>query len=85
MLEPTEKQKAWLRNLESMRYKQHTVTATPCNGVNLPMGQHACTMDIDDSLPPDIIGECVTEATKKAWAAGHDPAVDPFLIIVTFN
>jgi hypothetical protein len=62
------------------------VTATPCNGVNMPLSQFSVTYDGPDQPPEDaIIGECVGEAVRRAWRAGHDPAVSPFIVVVTFQ
>jgi hypothetical protein len=63
----------------------HAVTATPCNGVNMPLSQYAVTLEVTDDLPPEVLGECVSDAVQKAWNAGFDPAVEPFLVIVTFT
>jgi hypothetical protein len=62
------------------------VTATPCNGIHMPLTHFAKTYDGPDQPPEDaIVGECVGEAVREAWAAGFDPALKPFLVIVTFD
>jgi hypothetical protein len=48
-----------------------TITATPCPfGVQMPAAEFASEREITEDLPSDVIGECVTEATEKAWRAG---------------
>jgi hypothetical protein len=62
------------------------VIATPCPcGVNMPVSRFQVIKDITDDLPADVIGECVTEAVHKAWCAGHDPALPPFVLLVHFQ
>jgi hypothetical protein len=64
---------------------QQFVKATPCLGVDKPLGHFSSEMEITDDLDPAVIGECVTQAVRKAWKQGLDPAVSPFLVIVTFS
>lgn len=41
--------------------------------------------EIAEDLPAGVIGECVTEAVHAAWKRGFDPAIDPFVVIVSFR
>jgi hypothetical protein len=51
----------------------------------MPVSRFQVIKDITDDLPADVIGECVTEAVHKAWFAGHDPALPPFVLLVHFQ
>lgn len=42
-------------------------------------------VEITDDLPPGAIGQCVVKAVQRAWQAGYDPALAPFVVIVTFR
>jgi hypothetical protein len=66
---------------------QALVKATPCFGVDKPLGQFSSEMEITDDLNPDIIGECVTQAVRNVWKSrsNFDPVASPFLVIVTFS
>lgn len=57
---------------------QPYVKATPYLGVDKPLDQFSSEMEITDDLPPEVIGECVVQAVKKAWDHGHNPAKPPF-------
>lgn len=62
------------------------IIATPCPvGINMPRSDLSSVREITDDLPSDVIGECVTEATHKAWSAGFDPAIGDFCVIVTYR
>lgn len=62
------------------------ITAVPCpKGVHLPFSDCLSERDITEDLPPNIIGECVAEATNLAWNKGYDPTVPPFVVLVTFS
>jgi hypothetical protein len=74
------------RELAGKNKKFRSVTATPCPaGINMPCSQYAETLEITDDLPSSVIGECVARATHNAWKAGHDPALEPFLLLVQFG
>ena len=60
------------------------VRAKPCLGVHMSLSDLMAEREISQDLPAEVIGECVAEAVRDAWKAGHDPALDPFLVIVTF-
>ena len=38
-----------------------------------------------DVPPVEHVGEAVHEAVEKAWKAGHDPALSPFVVLVKFE
>jgi len=64
-----------------------TVTATPCPlGVHMPLSEFARTYEGPDDPPEDaIIGECIGEAVRAAWKAGHDPTLPSYVVLVTFR
>ena len=40
----------------------------------------------ENDIPPvEHVGEAVHEAVQKAWRDGFDPAVGPFVVLVTFS
>lgn len=75
------------REEEGLRPVQGTakITATPHMGVNGPLFHLSHTVETTDDLPDDAVGEAVGRATAKAWESGIDPAVEPFMVIVTFR
>lgn len=61
------------------------IIAIPCPyGVDKPASEFASVRGITDDLPGEVVGECVAEAVHKAWKAGFDPALPPFIVIVRF-
>jgi hypothetical protein len=64
---------------------QRLVRATPYFGVAEPLDQFSSEMEITDDLDPAVIGECVTQAVRKAWKHGFDPAASPFQVVITFS
>lgn len=61
------------------------IVATACPaGVTMP-GPFTCEMEITTDIPADVVGECVTNVINMAWTAGHDPAVSPFVVLVSFS
>ena len=61
-----------------------TVEARP-NGLEDKFETFNEQREITDDLPADIIGKAVVVATQRAWRAGFDPTVSPFIVLVKFS
>lgn len=61
------------------------VTATPCNGVNMPLDHFAVRREVSGEREPFLIGRAVKAAVNKAQQSGVDTTKQPFLVIVTFD
>lgn len=54
-------------------------------GILKPENSFIDEMEITNDLPADVIGQCIAEAVNRAWKAGFDPGLEPFVVIVTFD
>ncbi len=74
-----------MQTFEGTPQRRSRITATACPaGVTMPspyVGTAECSTDLEAAA----IGEAVVEAVYKAWKDGHDPAIDPYVVLVTFR
>lgn len=71
---------------------KNMVVATACpKGISTPGYRYQVIRFLDEEtlgrgrIPRSAVADAVADAVERAWKDGHDPAVEPFEVLVTFK